>query len=417
MGICPIKYSINRVWIVFALAIWCFTLPPAAAEGELTVYIIEQLTSTPNQMTVRVNRPTSHSATHLILRGVSFGVAGQVKDVTCNDRIIKEDQPGRWTIPKECYDLRWQVLLPETEDILASIQQSVRSKDFILISEASSIPRLENAAHEILKISIAGTRTIYPTSEQIEGIPLPNKYAAPLFILLNATNMGILSEGSISLSYFLDNPENSSALPSMISHIKGLQWLDTIITNNTIKNFTIGWLGIAGKKMNLAGATGENILLVNYPNDNNQSSFGKIVLLYIALHEAFHQLTPHAHPAWVSESLASYCGTRAIQTALPKNAEISKLIKRFQEDGNHFQDGLVIINDEVEQGNRSQYGAFYTKGLAFWIEVNKALEQQGDKVDHYIPAILRANGNPINLQKIFNLPSKTWVSLQKRFLD
>lgn len=413
------KIAVNILWLI--LPVCCFGALPTNSKSDPTIYVVEQ--STPNKLTIHVNRTNQRSATQLILRGAAMGISEQVQNVVCDGRVIKKDRPGIWSIPDNCQKLHWQVPLLENGTALAGSQQSMKSGDFIILSEASSLPRLQDVpATEALKISVTGAKTIFPKPSQTGLIALPDTSAAPFFVLLNATVVDSISSGPITLTYLLDNPDSISTLPSMASHMKGLSWLNTIIPVRTKENFAIAWLGISKKRMSLAGAAGDDILLTNYPNDG-ELKFGKAMLLYVALHEAFHQLAMHyaSQPSWVAESLASYYGARATKIALPNDPRSSALMERFQADGDHFSNGLLAINRKVEKGDRSEYGAFYTKGISFWAAVDKALQTQGDSLDHHVFEILQIKYNAqresTDLQKILNLSPETWLSLRNRYLD
>ncbi len=407
--------------LLLILPLCCFGANNAS-NTRVTTYVVEELASSPNKLTVHVDRPAKHS-TQLILNGVSMGVANQVQNVMCDRRLIMEDKSGIWSVPENCQKLSWQIPLLENETEPAAKQQSLKAGNFILLSDVSSLPHLQDASSaEAIKINIHGTKTIFPTPNSIGLIPLPNSSAAPVFILLNGTVVDSITSRSIKLTYLLDNPELVSVLPDVTSHMNGLKWLNTIIPGSENENFVIAWLGISKKQMTLSGATGNDILLANYPNDG-ELTFGKAMLLYVALHEAFHQFALHYpnQPSWVAESLAAYYGSRAVQIALPNDPKSYDLMKRFQTDGNHFTNGLLIINRKVQEGDRSEYGAFYTKGLAFWMAVDEALQTQGDDLNNHLLAALKtkydSHGNPMDLQKNLNISPEIWASLRYRFLD
>jgi len=401
-----------------------FGKPSANTAQNTTVYVVEESSTTPNMLTVHLERPENRVATQLILRAAQMGVLEQVKNMACDGKPIKEDKPGVWSIASDCQQIQWQVPLLENGALLASAQQSMRSGNFILFSEASSLPRLQNTtASEILKISIPHVTTLFPAANSLGELALPAANSAPLFVLLNPIVVGTDSSDSIKLTYLLDNATSGTRLPTLSSHMEGLKWLNTIIPDKTEKNFTIAWLGISAKQLNLAGAAGAGVLLTNYPNDG-ELSFGKAMLLYVGLHEAFHQIAMHYpnQPAWVAESLASYYGIRALEVALPNDPATSALLNRFLASASHFQNGLVTINSHVKKSDRSEYAAFYTKGIAFWMAVDNALKQtQGSHLDDHLLAVLQAtyntNGMPINLQKNLNFSPETWTSIQHQFLD
>lgn len=416
------KYSINIVAaLIFLLPLSCFGKTDIAAQK--TIYMIEESQSIPNTLTVSVIRSSTHLPVQLVLGGTSMGIANQVKNMTCDGKSIQEEKSGIWTAPSNCRKIQWDVPLRESGVELASAQQSMKSDDFVLFSEASSLPRIQDAnANEVIKISIHNIKSIFPAPNSLGELPLSKKNSAPLFVIINPAMFDSNLSDSINLTYLLDNKSAISKLPSMSAHAKGLEWLSSIMHKTSKEDFTIVWLGISAEKVSLAGATGDGILLTNYASDGKLPN-GNAMLLYVTLHEAFHQLAVNnlEQPAWAAESLASYYGIKALQVSLPNDPDTSKLLERFLTGADHFKDGLIIINRRVAEGDRSEYGAFYTKGIAFWIAVDEALKQKNDSLDNHLLDVMQTKydlqGEPLNLQNILNLSPEVWTSLRRRFLD
>lgn len=405
------------VWLII-LSVLAF---PVNATQIATTYIITE-SSTPNALTVTVTRNKTSSDTQLILRGISIGISEQIQNLMCDGKQIKKNKPGIWSIPANCQNIQWQVPLLKSGAEIAGAQQSLKSGDFILFSEASSLPRLKDATSEMVKLSIPTIKTIFPAPSSPSTVSLPNNNSAPLFLILNSTIAGTDTSDSIKLTYLLNDAEAISKLPNMTSHMKGLQWLNTVIPGKTKEDFTLAWLGLTAKKLSLAGAAGTGILLTNYPNDG-EIPFGQAMLLYVALHEAFHQFAMNypEQPTWVSESLASYYGVRAMQIALPNDPGSTALLEKFLANAEHFKNGLVTINRKVQQGDQSEYAAFYTKGIAFWRAVDDILKQKQDSLDKHLLSALKtkydAGGEPIDLQKNLGIMADPWEKLHHRFLD
>jgi hypothetical protein len=174
--------------------------------------------------------------------------------------------------------------------------------------------------------------------------------------------------------------------------------------------------------MSLGGATGDHLLLANYPDDG-EVTLGKNLRLYIALHEGFHQLIENKPrlPSWVSESLASYVGLQAEEDVLKHDANTTQLQQKFISDSDKFKLGLLAINQQVKNGDQSQYGAFYTKGLAFWAEVDSALRAQGDSLTSHLTDVLNSSfdgeDNFTNLGKTLHLSPRVLNSIERRYLN
>lgn len=385
-----------------------------------TTYYIESVANE-NMLSVRLDRGGMRAATKLILRGKALGIENQVRHLTCDGQLIEEGEPGIWSIPVDCAILKWQIPVLKNENAIAASQQSMKSQEVILISEASSLPRLQDASNESIVVDEI-TNTI-PQKDNNGLIPLPDTSSAPFFILLNATKFQYEPQDSISLTYLLDDPNAVSTLPSMCDHMRALGWLNTVIPTKKKESFNVTWLGISKNHMALSGATGTNMLLVNYPKEG-ELTYGKAMLLYVAMHEAFHQLAMNYpnQPTWVSESLAAYYGARAVKIALPHDSNSDILMARFEKDGAYFSNGLLAINKNILNGDHSEYSAFYTKGLVFWMTVDKIMqEKEGNSLDNYLTQLFQIEydeyGVPLNMREILNVSKKDWEHLRKQFLD
>jgi len=363
-----------------------------------------------------------NSETRLILRGTSLGIRPQIENVTTDGFPLNEES-GTWLIPAHTLKLRWEIPLLEVSEIDASQQQSVRCEDFVLISELSSIPRLEGMLKPpTLKIVMDGVRTMYPPPTPEKTLSLHSNSERPLFILINGIEIKSLSTDFLTLSYLVDRKGMDQFLPDMSTCMKGLKWLTSLVCENEKEeNFTLGWCG--AKRMAIAGAAGYGVLLVNYPTDKMRP-LDNALLLYVPFHEAFHQLSGSAHstrPTWAEESLASYYGSRAVKVALSGDSEASQLIDEFQKRGEKFIEGLIAINHQVNQGNRLNYGAFYTKGVSFWLEIEKVLHEQGDTLDHHIKSLLHlkydSEDKPVGLMELLGIPREKWIVIATKYLD
>lgn len=404
---------------IFVILLCPFYLPALAMEEShiRTVYSIEQ-SDAPHTLTIRMN-PVPPQGGVLALR-FNDVIQSQVENLTCDGKGIKETPQGSWSIPKGVHDLRWQVRLKEGKELDVGEQQSVNFDSSILLSEGSSLPRFENTqGSEVVKISMATVKRIYPDHSQFIVLP-DSDSSAPFFVLLNFTKCASRADGSITLTYLLDNEKYHSLLPDIDANIKGVKWLMERTDVNTKESFAIAWCKYETETLGISGAAGEGILLANYlPNKDSPSD--KALMLYVVLHESFHQLQAYypEEPTWVKESLASYYGTRAVEVVMPEEGAI--WMGRFQKAADQFPKGLLTIHSEVKEGDRSGYGAFYTKGVAFWAAVDKTLRAQFDSLDSHLKDILLKMkydqyGAPLNLEVLLKLPQESWIPLREQFL-
>jgi hypothetical protein len=396
----------------------CFNLSASMATNKSVTYIVEHSQNEPNILKMQLNSDYTEEK-RFFLRGNLMNVQSQVECFTCDGEKIKEEN-GAWVIPAGAHELTWKILLKKADEIGIDQQQSMSSKESILISEISSLPRFENpAGQEVLKVLSWNTFQLYPNPNSNGEIPFPKMSEPPFFALINYTSVGTRRTESIELAYLIDHSSAHPLLPDMDANLKGLEWLKTITDVKGSERFTVGWCGILTEHHSLSGVTGDGILLVNYLCNKGAES-DKAVLLYVVLHEAFHQLQQHypAEPCWLKESLASYYGIQALKVAMPGEGGI--LMDRFQKSGEHFKDGLLKTAAEIKNSNRSNYGAFYTKGISFWAQVDKALLAQQSNLNRHLKEILSTQhndaGDLTSLADVFKLPNAIWSDLYNRFL-
>jgi hypothetical protein len=388
----------------------------------VTIYHIEQSPDTPNQLQGHVNH-LQPRATELILTGAFNNIMNQVSDITCDGKQLKASKPGVWAVAENCRHIEWTINLLINSHEPAAKQVSLKTDQFILFSSASSLPRLADATgEEKLQFNLPDLQSMYPSGESNRAITLPPLSGMPIFVLLNPAEVSTLQTDNLKLTYLMDNAASTSALPSASDHMKGLNWLNSISHNQEPLNFTVAWLGLSKRDANLGGAAGANMLLANYPNDG-EFDVGKPMLLYVVMHEAFHQFAKSHQdlPFWLAESLASYYGARALIIAEPDDPKSIDVMRRFQMEGKQVKTGLLAVQQHVKNGDRSEYGAFYTKGLAFWSAVDDRLRKQNDTLDNHLVDVMQlsynANGDAPGLRLALGMNTNDWKQLRKRYLD
>lgn len=370
---------------------------------------------------ISVAHPTDETRTFLALRRSVSPVDSQVAGVNCDGNPLSEVESGVWLVPAHCALLQWHVAFKDASGLVAAKQQSIVSGHFKLLSEASSLPRLQNAnGHDSLKIDLS-YHTVFPSVNEEGLIPFSAESAPPLFVLMNATPLKTLKSHDLRLNYWVDHASGQKNIPDEAAEMHGLEWMSQRLSSHEHLTFSVAWLGLPKELLSMGGATGSDILLANYANDGD-ITFGKSMMLYIAMHEAFHEFADAyaKEPTWVAESLASYMGVRATMAAKPNNADANALLPHFEVAGGQFKDGLLVVNQQVNQGDQRQYAAFYTKGIAFWDAVDQAMRAQGDSLDHHLVDLLHlhydAQGDPINLQSVCHLSPTVYADLRKQYL-
>lgn len=404
---------------IIKIALLMFPLLSYAADRP-AVYVVQSAWFS-DDMKISVSHPTDETRTFLALRRSVSPVASQVKGVNCDGVALTEVESGVWLVPAHCALLQWQVAFINSGTLVAAKQQSITSGKFKLLSEASSLPRLQNAnGHDSLKIDLS-YHTVFPHVNAQGLIPLSARTAPPLFVLLNAAPLKTLTSQGLRLNYWVDHLSGEKDIPDEAAEMQGLEWINQRLSSHAKLTFSVAWLGLPRELLSMGGATGSDILLTNYSNDGD-ITFGKSMMLYIALHEGFHEFSENyaKEPTWAAESLASYFGVRATIAAMPRSADASALMQHFEAAGNHFSDGLLSVNQQVNAGDQREYAAFYTKGIAFWDAVDAAMRVQGDALDHHLLDLLQLQydsaGNPLNLQTVCHLSPNVYAALRKEYL-
>ncbi|MBX9804412.1 MAG: hypothetical protein K2Y18_01515 [Alphaproteobacteria bacterium] len=380
------------------------------------IYSVRQTSDDPNLLAVRLN-PVPPEGGPFTLRFFTSGIPSQVENLTCDSKEVQEEE-GTWLIPEKTQNLHWQVRLKGSESPVSS-QQCVRNGASFILCEPSALPRFKNLhGGEFLKVLSDGIQPTYSEQNPSYGHPLPNESQPPLFSLQNFTKLGTLTQSGVNLTYLLDDSTSFSLVPDMKALLPGLVWLKNVSQVNEEQTFTFGWCKGSPENRSVDGAAGSSVLLVNYCSSEIEDIQ---VALYTALHESFHQFQTYypSAPSWAQESLASYYGVIALRISmLPGHARVLNI--KFQKAGEKFLSGLLLINAQVNSGNRTDYGAFYTKGISFWAKLNSLLESRNDTLDAHLYEILNMkydNGDPIELAQILGLSAETWQFVRNRYLD
>ncbi|WP_420960378.1 hypothetical protein [Brucella sp. IR073] len=385
-----------------------------------TTYTVQQSAKT-NELEISVERPAKAPVTSLVLRGARFGIAPQVEAPSCDGKPLVAAGKGRWKVPAECRNVSWKVPLEPSGAEPANAQRSLSMTNGVLLSEASSLPRLDDAGPE--KLSLPPGQN-FPAAK--DGLPLPPAGKPPLFVLLGVNPAETRTADQIKLVYFFDNPAARSRVPDMAEHLAGLRWLRDRVPSDGPMRFSVLWLGVPKKLLSLGGAQGDGLLLVNYLASDTPEPFGKAMRLYVPLHEAMHQFaaTGRKRPVWMEESLASYFAIRAVLAVTHDAAGAKALFERFKEGAKAFPEGLVAISSRVDEtgDQMAGIGAFYTKGVAFWDAVNMAMEKAGgqsleSRLTVLVNTDFDGDKTPDRLRTLLGVPPEIWAPIQKQYLD
>jgi hypothetical protein len=228
------------------------------------------------------------------------------------------------------------------------------------------------------------------------------------------------------VTYFLDDPTQLAHLPPIDSVMSGLQWLGGLVPRSDRTNFMYAWLGVASGGGAPGGAAGRDVLAVNYVRDGKGDAMRSGLMAAVPFVEACHQLAGSLgdRPGWAEESLSMYFGLRALEQARPGDESVARLLRRLESESEKFPAGLLEVQRRVSSGDRSMYGAYFTKGVAFWSAVDASLRATGHSGG--LPARLEAvwtakydeEGRPASdFAARLKLPEAEWDRLSAKFLE
>ena len=317
--------------------------------------------------------------------------------------------------------------MPEASD--ASAQRSIASADgsFCLFSEAASLPRLmDTDGPEMLAVAGARSGEVVPRPGPHGAIALPRSEDPPLFVLLGAQAAAKRSAGKIKLAYYLDDPTKVAMLPSIDTVLRGLEWLSSLAPAVRNLVFSDVWLGLPPDASSAGGATGSGLIRVNYLRAAPADPLKAAAIEAVPLIEATHQfgLSYGLRPQWVEESVATYFGAAALIHAQPDQSEPKRLLAKWETDAAHYSFGLLEAQRRVAQGDTAAYGAYFTKGVAFWSALDAAMRAAGNNrgLASRLPQIWTASYEhdgrpPANFSATLGLSPDDWQRLSEQFLE
>ena len=121
-----------------------------------------------------------------------------------------------------------------------------------------------------------------------------------------------------------------------------------------------------------ASANSDAILIQYIPDPKSSDPDVKLAagVFGTGAHEAFHAMgAVSGAPAWANESLAMYFAYAAARRHL--SGESLRLFSQLVNGAS--EKPLLVVEKEVERGDQSDYGDFYSRGARFWAAIDKVL--------------------------------------------
>jgi hypothetical protein len=140
-----------------------------------------------------------------------------------------------------------------------------------------------------------------------------------------------------------------------------------------------------------ASANSDAILIQYIPDPKSSDPDAKLAagIFGTGAHEAFHALgAVSGAPAWANESLATYFAYLAARRHL--SGEPLRLLSQLVDAPSDRP--LLNVERDVEKGDQTNYGDFYSKGARFWAAIDKVLSVAPNGSGRLAALIRQTNG-------------------------
>lgn len=382
---------------------------------------------------VRLHLPTQADKSPFILYSpaTEMGLTSQVYNVTCEGKTYLLQKQGVWTVPRACKKVTWdiQLLRGMPNQVDAARQESLYLDGSIWWIIATPTALLKLKGKEKATITVYGPacdKTAETIAKKLYTGILPHDWQAPEFIAIDPCHQHQRQSLIPGLRFVVDNPVRFEKLNLDKHYAPVFAYLTRLTgTHETVISspITVIWLGRATSLGAIGGAAGHHSFVANYlvGTDAHKIEEEAAHTLMVVTHEQFHQLTSlvrHAAlplPTWINESLAQYYALKALRThARFTPHTMAKLEKPFL-SALPAENISLLEAEKRYKKERQLYSLFYTKGSAFWHQVDQLIHAAtGDNLDHYLPHILQTEfvgegGRREDWEKAFKkqLPAET----------
>jgi len=334
-------------------------------------------------------------------RAIPFSDSGNAAEINCvYDNLTT---PVTYGESVQCNRLEWEVTFDNVEghDVSVSEQKNLYSESgWWVLFEWAVIPRIQ----EDLKINIC-TYSSDNISEKVCK-KLPGESQAPLLFIWGKPTIEFESPGrkfrifTDSSGSELINQRTQQRLSKQYGYLSGL--FSTIefkdIPDAVID---IAWAGIDENLKTIGGAAGESAYISNYAITDNNFELSQERLFWVSGHETFHMISSYSYPLWISESLAHYYGYKSFAQHSPALLNPIQEWEKQKNSNPYGKTGLYEAHANVLKGEGNYYGLFYSKGAAFWHDLDTHLEKKDNTLDHYLSLLSSSQQENGELSKEF----------------
>lgn len=327
----------------------------------------------------------------------------EVKLPRCGDRLLRQVEPGRWSVPAACRQIQWNVSFsaPDgTEAALKVGRHNVAFPGWWSVMEQNALLRVAGNQSSSTMIIRNGSRV-----DRVAYVPSVDD-ATEFYALGNIQRVVHMVDG-VRVRYVADDLRNIEERQLLERHAESLQMLRRLFPSpaapfaNELLVMVVGNSTSSG----VAGVMGARSLVVDYPRNTDERD----AFVFAALaHEQFHQLralnaesSGHSTRAdvtngpWLEEGLAQYYGLKAVRgSQLAANGKAT-VWNAFIDPQREVSTGLLELNRRFLRGDESAYAMFYSQGATFFAELDRILMTVSGgrtSLDSFVPT-LRASSD------------------------
>ena len=375
------------------LACWIALLGAAASAATYHVTLDE---TAPLRATVTVELPPGRTG------DLTLGVGGRaaatlVGTPPWDGAPLAARAPARWIAPATCGTVQWTLnLRDQDKDGLDASDPvgawSAQGRWWLLTDHLAFLapPGGWDHADVVVTARFRDGRAV--TNNQ----PFPHRGQMPYYAVVSAQRPRLYRSGNFTLRVYGAMPPEAGDAQQLFFTDTWSRWRRDILPSSAPAPATLDVLWLPppphADPAFMASAGMRAVLMQNIPGPDKAASDAKLrTAIILGVHEGFHTLIGAIHgswPTWVNESWASYFAWRAGQRRLDPVA--LKTAKELMDAPASLS--LLAIEAQVDQGDGSNYDAFYGKGARFWAAIDQALVTRSNSSGRLAALIQDTNG-------------------------
>jgi hypothetical protein len=321
------------------------------------------------------------------LQGTTFlrsrstgGVKSTVDAVACTEppSAVVQHHAERWEAPAGCTQLSWSIRFKAVGDAsyeLSKQESLYHPKEWWFLNESGSLLRYEGQH----KASVCGGTGLHQTCTSLPRLNQP-----PMFLLFGRSDH-VYTWKSWAVTVYMDHDAEHFGLGGLIKEFgRALDSLAEMLgsvrqdDDGIRKNLQFAWLGIDSEHQSIGGAAGNNAFIANFMIENNAvSELERTRLLIVSGHEYVHMLGLNAGADWVTESLASYFGYKAVASR-PFSAQVLE---------------QMTYPDQPD-------APLHARGAALWRDLDISLHNAthgSQSLENFLPMLMQPFSSPTEL--------------------